>query len=152
MTVPLVDAVQDLDLSPESTSERYRGFDLRPFENVPDPRFYVPSAMHETAKQRILCGIHTRKGIVMFTREIGSGKTLLSRSLIRNRSRSRYEVGLVSNPSMPRNELLGEIMFHLWVEPIETKAGQLHRLNDQLLANYHRGGTSCWKVPCPAGR
>ena len=95
--------------------------------------------MHETAKQLILYGIHTRKEIVIFTRKIGSGKTLMSRSLILNLSRSRHEVGLVSNPSMPVNEFLGEILFQLGLEPTGTKAGQLRRLNDQLLENYHRG-------------
>lgn len=139
MTVPLVDAVQDLDRSPERTYERHWGLDLRPFENVPDPRFYVPSAKHETAKQRILYGIHARKGIVMLTGEIGSGKTLMSRSLILSLPRSRYEIGLVANPSIPGNEFLGEILFQLGLDPAGTKAVQLRRLNDQLLANYRRG-------------
>lgn len=139
MTVPLVDAVQDLDRSPERTYERHWGLDLRPFENVPDPRFYVPSAKHETAKQRILYGIHARKGIVMLTGEIGSGKTLMSRSLILSLPRSRYEIGLVANPSIPENEFLGEILFQLGLDPSGTKAVQLRRLNDQLLANYRRG-------------
>jgi general secretion pathway protein A len=139
VTVPLVDAVQDLDRSPERTYERHWGLDLRPFENVPDPRFYVPSAKHETAKQRILYGIHARKGIVMLTGEIGSGKTLMSRSLILSLPRSRYEIGLVANPSIPGNEFLGEILFQLGLDPAGTKAVQLRRLNDQLLANYRRG-------------
>ncbi|MBI3357920.1 MAG: AAA family ATPase [Nitrospirae bacterium] len=137
--MPLVDAIRDLDLSPEYSYERHWGLDQRPFENVPDPRFYVPSAQHERAKQRILYGIQSRKGIVMLTGEIGSGKTLMSRSLILNLPRSRYEVGLVSNPSIPGNEFLGEILLQLGVEPAETKAEQLRRLNDLLLANYHRG-------------
>jgi general secretion pathway protein A len=139
MTVPLVDSLQHLDLSPEYTYDRHWGLDLRPFENVPDPRFYVPSAKHETVKHRILYGVHTPKGIVMLTGEIGSGKTLMSRFLILNLPRSRYEVGLVTNPSMPGNEFLGEILFQLGLGATGTKAEQLRRLNDQLLANYHRG-------------
>ncbi len=139
MTIPLVDTVQHLDLSPECSYNRHWGLDLRPFENVPDPRFYIPSAQHETAKRQILYRIHTRKGIVMLTGEIGCGKTLMNRSLILNLPRSRYEVGLVSNPSMRGNEFFGEIMFQLGLEPTGTKAEQLRRLNDQLLANYHRG-------------
>lgn len=139
MAVPLVDAAQDLDRSPECAYERHWGLDLRPFENVPDPRFYVPSAKHETAKRRILYGIHARKGIVMLTGEIGSGKTLLSRSLILSLPRSRYDVGLVANPSLPENEFLGEILFQLGLAPGGTKAEQLRRLNEHLLANYRRG-------------
>jgi general secretion pathway protein A len=139
MTVPMLDAVQDAAMSSECTYEHHWGLELRPFENVPDPRFYVPSAKHETAKQRVLYGIHTRKGIVMLTGEIGCGKTLMSRSLILSLPRSRYEVGLVANPSIPGNEFLGEILFQLGLESAGTKAEQLRRLNGQLLANYHRG-------------
>lgn len=139
MSVPMLDAVQDVALPPVCRYERHWGLDLRPFENVPDPRFYVPSMKHETAKQRVLYGIHTRKGIVMLTGEIGSGKTLISRSLILNLPRSRYEIGVVANPSIPDNEFLGEILFQFGLNPAGTKTEQLRRLNDQLLMNYRRG-------------
>jgi hypothetical protein len=88
--------------------------------------------------ERMLYGIHARKGIVMLTGEIGSGKTLLSRAVILKLPRSRYEIGLVSNPTIPGNEFLGEILFQLGLDPNGTRAEQLRRLNDQLLANYHR--------------
>ncbi len=137
--MPILGAVQELSTLPESAYERHWGLHLRPFENVPDPRFYVPSTKHETAKQRILYGIENRKGIVMLTGEIGSGKTLMSRSLILSLPRSRYEIGLVANPSIPGNEFLGEILFQFGLSATGTKAEQLRRLNDQLLANYRRG-------------
>lgn len=139
MTVSVAEAVQGSPLSVDCAYERHWGLDVRPFENVPDPRFYVPSAKHEAAKQRILYGIHTRKGIVMLTGEIGSGKTLMSRSLIQSLPCSRYEIGLVANPSISACEFLGEILFQFGLEPTGAKAEQLRRLNEQLLANYHRG-------------
>ncbi len=137
--MPLVDAVQDHSLIQDSAYESHWGLRLRPFENVPDPRFYVASAKHEAAMERMLYGIHARKGIVMLTGEIGSGKTLLSRAVILKLPRSRYEIGLVSNPAIPGNEFLGEILFQLGLDPQGTRVEQLRRLNDQLLANYHRG-------------
>lgn len=139
LLVPLVDAVQDHSLIQDSAYESHWGLRLRPFENVPDPRFYVASAKHEAAMERMLYGIHARKGIVMLTGEIGSGKTLLSRAVILKLPRSRYEIGLVSNPAIPGNEFLGEILFQLGLDPQGTRVEQLRRLNDQLLANYHRG-------------
>lgn len=39
------------------TYEQHWGLEDRPFENVPAPRFYVPSVKHEEARQRILHGI-----------------------------------------------------------------------------------------------
>lgn len=136
--MPLVDLTQNHSLSQDSGYESHWGLRLRPFENVPDPRFYVPSAKHDAAMERILYGIHARKGIVMLTGEIGSGKTLLSRAVILKLPRSRYEIGLVSNPTIPENEFLGEILFQLGLDPQGTRVEQLRRLNDQLLANYHR--------------
>ncbi len=135
----LVDAVQDQSLIQDSAYESHWGLRLRPFENVPDPKFYVASAKHEAAMERMLYGIHARKGIVMLTGEIGSGKTLLSRAVILKLPRSRYEIGLVSNPAIPGNEFLGEILFQLGLDPHGTRVEQLRRMNDQLLANYHRG-------------
>lgn len=131
-------SIQDHSLTQGSAYESHWGLRLRPFENVPDPKFYVPSAKHETAMERMLYGIHARKGIVMLTGEIGSGKTLLSRAVILKLPRSRYEIGLVSNPTIPGNEFLGEILFQLGLDPHGTRVEQLRRLNDQLLANYHR--------------
>jgi len=136
--VPLVDAIQDHSLIQDSAYESYWRLRLRPFENVPDPQFYVPSVKHDAAMERMLYGIHARKGIVMLTGEIGSGKTLLSRAVILKLPRSRYEIGLVSNPTIPGNEFLGEILFQLGLDSHGTRVEQLRRLNDQLLANYHR--------------
>ncbi len=136
--VQRVDAVQDHGLTQDSAYKSHWGLRLRPFENVPDPKFYVASVKHEAAMDRILYGIHARKGIVMLTGEIGSGKTLLSRAVILKLHPARYEIGLVSNPTIPGNEFLGEILFQLGLDSHGTRAEQLRRLNDQLLANYHR--------------
>lgn len=134
----LVDMGQGHSSIQDSTYESHWGLRLRPFENVPDPKFYVPSVKHEAAMERMMYGIHARKGIVMLTGEIGSGKTLLSRAVILKLPPSRYEIGLVSNPTIPENEFLGEILFQLGLDPHGTRAEQLRRLNDQLVANYHR--------------
>lgn len=122
-----------------STYEPYWGLQGRPFENVPDPKFYVPSVKHEAAMACMLYGIQARKGIVMLTGEIGSGKTLMSRAVILKLPRAQYEIGLLSNPTVPGNEFLGEILFQLGLDSGGTRGEQLRRLNDQLLANYHRG-------------
>lgn len=136
--MPLIDTVQGHRLTYDSAYESHWGLRLRPFENVPDPKFYVPSAKHEAAMERILYGIHARKGVVILTGEIGSGKTLISRAVILKLPRSRYEIGLVSNPTISGDEFLSEILFQLGLDPHGTRVEQLRRLNDQLLANYHR--------------
>lgn len=113
--------------------------DARPFDNLPDPRFYFPSGQHEDARQRLLYGIEAKKGAVMLTGEIGCGKTLMSRALIQNLPAGRYDVALIANPSLPSLELLTEILYQLGLEAGGQKVTMLHRLNDHLLANRARG-------------
>jgi general secretion pathway protein A len=62
--VLLVDMGQGHNPIHDSPYESHWGLRLRPFENVPDPRLYVPSVQHEAAMERLLYGIHARKGIV----------------------------------------------------------------------------------------
>lgn len=138
-TVSHVASVSDRVVTDGIVYQGHWGLLRSPFDNVPDPQFYVPSAKHEAAMARVLYGIQTRKGIVMLTGEIGSGKTLLSRAVILKLPPTRYEIGLLSNPTMPDEEFLGEILFQLGLDPHGTRAEQLRRLNEQLLANHQRG-------------
>lgn len=122
-----------------SAYEQHWSLLVRPFENVPDPRFYVPSMKHESARQRILYGIQARKGAAMLTGEIGSGKTLLSRALILSLPREKYDVGLLANPSLPEKQFLGEILYQFGLAVGGSKAVQLRRLNEHLLSNTQQG-------------
>lgn len=118
---------------------QYWGLHTDPFENVPDPRFYVPSMKHEMARRRILYGIQSRKGAMMLTGEIGSGKTLLSRALILDLPRSKYDVALLANPSLPAKQFLGEILYQFGLPVSGSKAVQLRRLNEHMLSNVQQG-------------
>jgi len=129
----------DRPVAHASQYEPYWGLHGRPFENVPDPKFYVPSVIHESAMASLLYGIQSRKGIVMLTGEIGCGKTLMTRAVILKLPRAQYEIGLLSNPTIPGNEFLAEVLFQLGVNSGGTRVEQLRRLNDQLLANYQQG-------------
>lgn len=119
--------------------EEHWGLTAPPFDNVPDPQYYFPSAKHETARQRLLYGIQARKGAVMLTGEIGCGKTLLSRALILNLPRATYDVALVANPALSGTEFLAEILYQFGLDGQGSKAELLHRLNDHLLANQRAG-------------
>ncbi|MCP4247645.1 MAG: AAA family ATPase [bacterium] len=59
-------------------------FGLRqpPFDDVPDARFFFPSADHEEALALLRLAAAQRKGPVLLTGGLGTGKTLLCRSLL----------------------------------------------------------------------
>ncbi len=113
-----------------------------PFENVPDPRFYVPSSQHDAAHRWLSYGIQTRKGILLLTGDIGCGKTLLSRRLIVGLSPTQYDVALIANPSLSPSELLDEVLSQFGLDLVKSKAARLQMLNARLELNAARGISS----------
>jgi len=61
-------------------------FGLResPFNNTPDPRFFYSTPDHDEALASLIYGIQERKGFVLLTGEVGAGKTLVSRMMLRH--------------------------------------------------------------------
>jgi type II secretory pathway predicted ATPase ExeA len=60
-------------------------FGLRelPFNNTPDPRFFYSTPDHEEALASLIYAVKQRKGFVLVTGEVGAGKTLVSRLMLR---------------------------------------------------------------------
>jgi general secretion pathway protein A len=54
-----------------------------PFELTPDPTCFVPTARHNEALAALYYGVRRHKGFVAVTGEVGTGKTLLLRCLLR---------------------------------------------------------------------
>jgi len=53
-----------------------------PFEITPDPSFLFPTTKHNEALTALYEGVQRRKGFVVLTGEVGTGKTLLLRCLM----------------------------------------------------------------------
>ena len=120
--------------------EAHWGLELPPFENVPDPKFYYPSAKHEEGLRRMLYGIEARKGAVMLTGEIGCGKTMLSRTLVRQLPIERYEIALITSPSLfEPQEFFRELLYQFGIEASGSKLELVRGLNEYLLSNLKRG-------------
>jgi general secretion pathway protein A len=54
-----------------------------PFDLTPDPRCFVSTFGHDEALAALYYGVRWRKGFVVLTGEVGTGKTLLLRCLLR---------------------------------------------------------------------
>lgn len=132
----------DGTMNSEINYAMYWGLQTLPFDNVPDPRFYVPSTQHDTAHQWLSYGIRTRKGMLLLTGDIGCGKTLLSRRLVVGLSPTQYDVALVANPALSPSELLDEVLFQFGLDLVRSKAGRLRTLNERLQSNAQRGISS----------
>src|ERR1700754_3481402 len=62
--------------------EAHFGFSAPPFQLSPDPGFFFESQGHGHALRYMRYGIYQGEGFVVVTGEIGSGKTLLVRTLL----------------------------------------------------------------------
>lgn len=59
-------------------------FGLReaPFNSTSDPRFFFPSPQHEEALACLVYSVQERKGLVVVTGDVGSGKSLVTHMLV----------------------------------------------------------------------
>ncbi len=115
------------------------GLKTLPFNNTPDPRFFFNTPDHEEALASLLYAAQERKGFVLVTGEIGSGKTLLSRMLV-NSLGSSARTAVISNTRLTGRELLWALCreFGLHVDD-HASAGELSRLLEEfLLEQYTR--------------
>jgi general secretion pathway protein A len=60
-----------------------------PFDLTPDPAFLFPTKRHNEALAALYYGVRQHKGFVVVTGEVGTGKTLLLRCLLRLLKQSR---------------------------------------------------------------
>ncbi len=86
-----------------------------PFNITSDPSFFFSSIRHEEAFNHLAYGITSRKGILVITGEIGTGKTTLCRTLL-NRLDDKIKTALILNPSFSDLQLLQMIINDLGIK------------------------------------
>src|ERR671922_3012607 len=64
--------------------QRHFGLTQEPFNNTPDPAFLYLSASHREALAQLSYGINARKGFLVLTGEVGTGKTTLIQALLKD--------------------------------------------------------------------
>jgi general secretion pathway protein A len=67
----------------EPVFENYFGFRESPFGVAPDPRFFYGSSPYLEGLAALVYGIRAKKGLMLLTGEVGTGKTILLRKLMR---------------------------------------------------------------------
>lgn len=110
-----------------------------PFNMTADPDFFFASRHHEEAFAHLVYGIQQRKGILVVTGEIGTGKTTLCRTLL-NRLDDNIKTALVLNPNFSELQLLKLIVDDLGVpgNP-KNRLDIVNALNRYLLEETARG-------------
>jgi general secretion pathway protein A len=120
----------------------------KPFQLTPDPRCLHLSKVHQTALNVLMQGILSRKGFIVVTGPIGTGKTLLLHSALKLLgdvavSKCRIASALLVNPTLSREELLEAILDEFEVScGSASKPRRLVALHEMLLETQRQGGTS----------
>jgi len=79
---------------------------LNPFEITPDPFFLFSTPRHNEALASLYYGVRARKGFVVLTGEVGTGKTLLVRCVLELLRRTGVAFAYVFNPSLSALEFI----------------------------------------------
>jgi general secretion pathway protein A len=89
--------------------EAFFGLSEAPFSLAPDPRFLFESASHSTALAQVAYALERREPLVIITGEIGTGKTLLCRTVLQRLGRKTF-LSVINDPLLERDELLKELL------------------------------------------
>ncbi|MCZ6651886.1 MAG: AAA family ATPase [Planctomycetota bacterium] len=112
-------------------------FGLRepPFNSTQDSRFFFPSPQHEEALACLVYAVQERKGLVVITGEVGSGKSLAIHMLIK-RLGSDAEAAVLSTSQLAGMDLLQGVCreFQVPLEASSNTMESLAALEEYLLA------------------
>ena len=112
---------------------KYYGLKERPFNVTSDPAFFFSSKKHKEALSHLLYGVSQRKGIIVLTGEIGTGKTTICRFFL-NQVGKNVKTAFILNPTFSEIQLLESIVKDFGINPNKkTKLGMVIELNNFLL-------------------
>ena len=121
----------------------YYGLTRSPFEISPDPYFYFPTPRHNEALVSLDYGVERRKGFVVLTGEVGTGKTLVVRCFLDALNRKQLAFAYINNPRLSVLDFLALVLKDLHLSFNErTKSEMLSRLNDYLIGRSLTGATT----------
>lgn len=118
------------------------GLHEAPFNITPDPTFLYLSASHREGLAQLSYGIRARKGFVVLTGEVGTGKTTLIHALLNDLNGSAQTALIFSTIVSPADLLRSVCEEFGLVEPkrpLKEIHDYLVSLNEFLLENYRRG-------------
>jgi general secretion pathway protein A len=118
---------------------QFYGLKERPFNVTSDPAFFFSSKKHKEAISHLIYGVSQRKGIIVLTGEIGTGKTTICRFFL-NHIGKNVKTAFILNPSFSKNQLLESIIKDFGISfKSKNKLDLVWELNNFLLRESNAG-------------
>ena len=119
------------------------GFEESPFSLSPDPAFLYRSTQHEEALANLIYGVQSRKGFIVLTGEVGTGKTTMLECLRDFLESQRIEFAFIFNSRVTPDQFFEMLAYDLDLRCQRTsKTEVLFALNELLLQQAAQGRTS----------
>lgn len=123
--------------------KEFFGLRANPFNVNPDPRYLFLTRHTEEALACLTYGIQSRKGFVLLTGEVGTGKTTLINKLLEWLRLQQVATAFIFNSRLDVPQLLDFVMADFGI-PCDSKSKSqvLQRLYNWLLDRYRAGETA----------
>src|SRR5271163_3527452 len=123
--------------------KEFFGLRANPFSASPDPRYLFLTKHTEEALACLTYGIEGRKGFVLLTGEVGTGKTTLVNKVLEGLRHKQMATAFIFNPRLSVSQFLNYMMADFGL-PCESrsKGVMLRHLNNWLLDRYRAGETA----------
>jgi general secretion pathway protein A len=109
-----------------------------PFEITPDPAFLFATKSHNEALAALYYGVRQRKGFVVLTGEVGTGKTLLVRCLLELLRERKVAYAYVFNSCLSAGEFLQYIAADFGLQVSGKNKGELLQVLGSYLIDRHQ--------------
>src|SRR6266446_2995010 len=117
----------------------FYGLREQPFNPTPDPRFLYPTPGHQEALAQLLYGVEERKGFILLTGEVGTGKTTLLQALL-ERLDETTAVAFITNPMPGFEDILEYMLEDLGIAKLgESHAQRLVAFRNSLVERCRAG-------------
>ena len=127
----------------QSVYRVFFGFKEDPFSLSPDPTFLYRSEQHEEALSNLIYGVQARKGFIVLTGEVGTGKTTMLECLRDYLGQQHVEFAFVFNSRITGAEFLEMVAWDFDLKcDRKSKPEILAALNDLLVYQAERGRTA----------
>lgn len=119
------------------------GLSENPFNLSPDPAFLYRSEQHEEALANLVYGVQSRKGFIVLTGEVGTGKTTLLECLRDYLDAQGIEFAFLFNSKINTQQFFEMIAYDLDLRcDRKQKTDVLFALNQLLIQQANEGRTS----------